>query len=120
MTDHPTAADPAAADPAGDDVTWAMVAHGGGAITLFLAPLAVLLSRGGRSPFVRGHAVQALNFQLVMMLAYLASWLLTYLLIGLFLLPLVFVGDIVLSVSAAMAVRHGRQVRYPLQLRLVK
>lgn len=44
-----------------DDSTWALMAYVGQFIIGFIAPLIVYLSRKDQSPFVRAHAVQALN-----------------------------------------------------------
>jgi len=57
----------------GEDRTWIMVAHFGGAILAFvsggwlgwIAPLIALLARGSQSPTVRQHSAAALNFQLL-------------------------------------------------------
>jgi len=109
-----------AADPTRNQTVWSMVAHAGGAVVTFVAPLAVLLVRGGASPYVRSQAVEALNFQITVVIAYAVALLLSYLFIGFILLPVIFIANIVLSVSAAMAVGHGQSYAYPAALRLVK
>ncbi|HEY2675154.1 MAG TPA: DUF4870 domain-containing protein [Rugosimonospora sp.] len=56
--------------PSGEDKTWALVAHFGGAagtvvslgVLGFVAPLIALLGRGNQSPAVRAHAVATVNF----------------------------------------------------------
>jgi len=50
------------------DEAWAMLAYLGVPFISILAPLTVCLARSRRSPFVRQHATQALNFAITMLL----------------------------------------------------
>ena len=55
--------------PTSQERNWAMAAHLGAFVAAYvalglLAPLIVLLVKGGESPFVRRHAVESLNFQI--------------------------------------------------------
>src|SRR4029453_6922917 len=56
------------AGPAGyvnnDEKTWVLIAHFGGILVGFIAPLVTLLAKGNESPTVRAHSVEALNFQI--------------------------------------------------------
>ena len=52
-----------------EDRNWVVAAHLGSFLTAWftlglVAPLVVLLLKGGSSPFVRRHAVESLNFQI--------------------------------------------------------
>ena len=52
-----------------DERNWSVAAHLGSFVTAWfalglVAPLVVLLVKGGSSPFVRRHAVESLNFQI--------------------------------------------------------
>ena len=64
---------------ASDERTWAMFAHVGcdlavvGVAMAFLGPLIVLLVQGPKSPFVRRHAVESLNFQITLLIALAAG-----------------------------------------------
>jgi len=51
-----------------DERTWAGLAHFGGLLLGFLAPLIVMLVKGEQSPRVRAQAVEALNFQIAFMI----------------------------------------------------
>ncbi|MBB5135117.1 putative Tic20 family protein [Thermocatellispora tengchongensis] len=82
-----------------------------------IGPLIVMLA-GRASPYIRAHAVEALNFQLTVLGA---SILLPFTVIGLIVVPVIWVVAFVLSVVAGVsALTEGRFYRYPLTLRLVK
>ena len=103
-----------------DERTWAMVAHLGGIVAGFLAPLVVMLTQAEKSPFARRQAVEALNFQILLLIAYTVSAVSMILLIGFLLFPLVWIGGIVFMVIGGLAANKGEDYRYPFNLRLVK
>lgn len=114
-----------------DERAWALAAHIGSPVAAFvamafLAPLIVLLVAGDRSPFVRRHAVESLNFQ-ISLLAYLAvAFVLTLATLGMALIVLLPVGlvvavvALVLIIQATMAASRGEDYRYPLTFRFIK
>lgn len=97
-----------------------MLGHLGGIIIGFIAPLIVMLTKGNESAFTRDQAVEALNFQITVILAYVVSWVLTIVLIGFLLLFAVWIGSLVLMIMAGIAANKGQAYRYPFALRLVK
>ncbi len=109
-----------------DERNWAMGAHLSSFVALFffglsfLGPLTVLLVAGNRSPFVRRHAVEALNFNVSVLLYAVTSIVLMIVLIG---IPL-FLGLVALYlvtvIVGAVAAARGEDYRYPLSLRFVK
>ena len=103
-----------------DERTWAMIAHLGGIVAGFLAPLVVMLTQGEKSPFARRQAVEALNFQILLLIGYTVSAVSMILLIGFLLFPLVWIGGIVFMVIGGIAANKGEDYRYPVNLRLVK
>ncbi|NUP28236.1 MAG: DUF4870 domain-containing protein [Nocardia sp.] len=103
-----------------DAKTWAMLAHFGGIVLGFVAPLIVWVMYKDRDEFVRRHAVDALNFQIVLAIAYVVSAALMIVLIGLLLFPIVWIAGIVFSVLAGIAANNGREYKYPFNLSLVK
>jgi uncharacterized Tic20 family protein len=105
-----------------DETLWSMLGHLGGIILGFIAPLIVMLTKGNESPYTRYNAVEALNFQITAVIAYVVSYILVAISFGiLFFLPfLVWIGVIVFSVMAGMAANKGETYRYPVTLRLVK
>ena len=73
-----------------------------------------------RSHFVGEQAKEALNFNLSVLSAYLASIVLMYLYVGFLLCLALFVGWIALTIVAAIRASEGIHYRYPVSLRLVK
>jgi len=85
----------------------------------FLGPLVVLLVQGNKSPFVRQHAVEALNFNITVLIAAVVSFILIFVLVGFVLLAIVGIAWLVCTILGAMAASRGEAYRYPLTLRLV-
>jgi uncharacterized Tic20 family protein len=86
----------------------------------FLGPLIVMLTKGKESAWVEQHAKEALNFQITVFGAILICLVLSCLVIGIFLLPIVGLGALVLSVLAGIKANNGEMYRYPATIRLVK
>jgi uncharacterized Tic20 family protein len=103
-----------------DENTWSALAHFGGLVISFLAPLIVLLVKGNDSPRVRANAVEALNFQLSVLIYSVISSILIIILIGLLMLLAVGIGALVLCILAGIKALNGEDYRYPLTIRLVK
>ncbi|MEV0595382.1 DUF1707 and DUF4870 domain-containing protein [Nonomuraea cavernae] len=81
-------------------------------------PLILMLTGGKTSPFIRRHAVEALNFQLTLLGA---TILLSLTIIGLVVVPVIWMGGFVLSVIGGVsALSEKRWFDYPLTIRLVK
>ena len=98
---------------------WSLLAHVGGIFFGFVPALVIYLIYKDRDPFIRRHATQALNFQIIMVIALTLSWILTALLIGFLLLPVVGVLVLVFSIMAAMAANKGEEYTYPLVPQMV-
>jgi hypothetical protein len=113
---------------AGDDRTWLLVAHFGGAAgalvgagTLgWIAPLVAMLSRGPQSPYVRAEAVKALNFQLVISIVAVVCWVLSCLVITWLIAIVATILGILFGVIAGAKASNGEQYNYPFNVSLVK
>ncbi len=103
-----------------DQRMWAMLAHLGGIILGFVAPLVIWLVHKERGRFVEEQSKEALNFQITLLIAVIVSWLLTFVLIGFVLLPLVGIAGLILMIMAGIAANKGEAYRYPFALRLIK
>lgn len=103
-----------------DENTWAALAHFGGIVLGFLAPLIVMLVKGPESPRVRSNAVEALNFQISIMIYMVISMILVIVLIGFLTAIATGVAALVLSIIAGVKALGGEDYRYPLTIRLVK
>ena len=98
---------------------WSLLAHIGGIFFCFVAPLVVYLMYKDRDPFVRRHAVQALNFQIIIAIAYFISVPLSIVGIGVLLWIAAWVCSIVFSIMAAMAANKGEEYTYPMVPKMV-
>lgn len=103
-----------------DAKTWAMLAHFGAIVLGFIAPLVVWLMYKDRDEFVRRHAVESLNFQILLAIGYVVSMVLMFLLIGLLLFPIIWIAGIVLEVMGGIAANNGREHKYPFNVSFVK
>lgn len=114
--------------PADADATWNLVAHWGGALGMlvtfgvggWIAPLIALLAKGNQSPTVRAHAVDALNFQLVLSIVGALVWLVTWRLPVFWPLLVVTLVGVVFGVIGGLRANEGLLYRYPFSARLVK
>jgi uncharacterized protein len=117
-----------------DERTWAMWAHLGALLALFLTgflgwvpPLVIMQTRGRDSAFVRGQAVESLNFQLTLIIATVAGVILFVLLIWTVIIPILIliawlaigIGALVFMIMASVAGNRGEPYRYPVNFRLV-
>lgn len=102
---------PAGPEPTGEDRMLAAFAHGSGAVTSIVGPLVFLLLSGKRSAFVRRHAVEALNFQLTLLLITIVTFGIGGLLYA--------VAWIASGIAAVIGLT-GQDFRYPWTLRVVK
>jgi len=102
-----------------NDKNIAVLTHLGGIFFGFIPALIVWLLKKDDSAFVGEQAREALNFQITVLIGYMAAWVLAFVLVGLVLLPLIYVGNLVLSIVAAVNVSKGKEYQYPLALRLI-
>ena len=130
---HPAFPDPpgsGALAPA-EERNWAMAAHIGSLLAAwvamgFLAPLGVLLYMGARSPFVRRHSVESLNFQITLLIYFAIAMVIAFVTLGLallVLLPLMGVAALlalIVIILATMAASRGEDFRYPLTFHFIK
>ncbi|MFI0448460.1 DUF1707 and DUF4870 domain-containing protein [Actinomadura sp. 6N118] len=97
--------------PTGEDRMLAAVAHAIGVPTLVVGPLILMLLSGKRSAYVRRHAMEALNFQLTVLLITIVTFGVGGMLYA--------ITWIVAGIAAVIALT-GKSFRYPWILRLVK
>lgn len=118
---------------ADDRRLWSIGAHasaGIGALIAglgsFVGPLVIWLIRRQDDPFVAGHALEALNFNITVDLIVVIGIFLGFITLGLgFLIigPLLLVVGIlwlVFTIQGAMAASRGQAYRYPMSIRLVR
>jgi uncharacterized Tic20 family protein len=105
--------------PGKDDRNFAMLAHLLGIFTGFLGSLIIWLVKKDESPFVAQEAKEALNFQITMVIGGLIAYVLSFILIGLLLFPVLYILNIIFCILGAVAASKGQGYRYPFAIRLV-
>ncbi|GAA1867879.1 DUF4870 domain-containing protein [Myceligenerans crystallogenes] len=105
-----------------EERTWAVLAHLGGVLLSFLAPLVIWLVFRERSRYVDAEGKEALNFQITLAIAYVAAWILTGVTLGFlsFVPLLVWIASVIFGILAAVECGKGLPYRYPVNIRLIK
>lgn len=106
-------------EPTRDERNLAMLAHLLGIFTGFVGALILWLVRRDEAGFVADEAREALNFQITVAIAVVASVMLKMVLIGFLLFPLVFIVNFIFCILGAVATAKGKPYRYPFALRLI-
>ena len=99
---------------------WAMLAHLSGIVLLVIGPLIIMLVFGPRSAALRKQAVEALNFQIIIAIGLIISGILTIVIIGAILLPIVAIVGLVFMIIGGVKANAGEDYRYPFNWRIVK
>lgn len=102
-----------------DEKLWATLIHIGGIFFSFVPALIGYLILKDKGPFVREHTATALNFQITMAIAYVVGSILTFVVIGIFILIAVWVVTIIFSIMAAVKANQGQPYTYPLAIKFV-
>ncbi len=102
------------------DRNFALISHLSGLIFFlfgmeFVIPLFILFIKGNDSKFVLQHSWQAFLFQSIMLIIKL---LLMISIIGLLLIPFVFLFEVILFIRASLAAHLGELYNYPFLSRL--
>ena len=113
---------PPAAQPLSpaDEKLWATLIHAGGIVLGVISPLVGYLVLKDRSGFVRDNARNALNFQILIAIAYVAGIILSIVFIGLLVVIAAGVISVVFSIMGAVAANRGEVYRYPLTVAFIK
>ncbi|WP_017571699.1 DUF4870 domain-containing protein [Nocardiopsis halotolerans] len=100
-----------------------LFAHLGGGIlgsVGWVVPLIIYLTKKDESPFVRDQALQALNFQLLLLIGYVISTVLSFVFIGYLTGFALWVMAVILGVMGGTAANRGEWYRYPFNVSWVK
>ena len=102
-----------------------MLCHLLGIFTGFVGPLIMWLVKKDQSAFVCHHARESLNFQITLLLVMLClgsiTFVLMFVVIGIVLVPVLFIVPIlalVVEIIAAVAAQNGEWYRYPCCIRM--
>jgi len=117
---------PGAQPPPGGEVppearTFGMLCHLLGIFTGFLGPLIIWLIKKDQSKFADYHGKEALNFQLTVLIGWIASIILVYVFcIGTLTGLAVLVIDLIFLIKGTLAANKGESYRYPISIRFIK
>lgn len=99
---------------------WAMLCQLSGIFISFIGPLIVMLVFGPRNAFVKKESTEALNFQITVIIGYIIGFVLTIVVIGIFVVMAVAIVSIIFMIIAAIKNNQGVEYRYPICIRFVK
>ena len=97
-----------------------MLVHLSAFVLGFIGPIVVMLTRGKTSPWVRGHAVEALNAHISYFVYLIVSVLLIFVLVGILTTIALVVCGFIFPILGAVKAGRGEIYRYPLIFRLVR
>ena len=105
-----------------DARSMALLSHLLGVFTSIIVPLIIWLIKKDEDPFIEDQSKEALNFQITIMLGYLAAGIVTVVTFGFggVLFPIIMIGNLVFGIIAALKSNEGIAYHYPLTLRLIK
>ena len=105
-----------------EDRNLAMLTHLSGILLGFIVPLIIWLTNKDKTDkaWLNTQAVVALNFQILVAIAYVACMILAFIIIGGLLMPVVWIANLIFCILAGMAANKGENYRYPVSLRLIK
>ena len=109
-----------------EERNWAIFSHLGILGGMFipfgniLMPLLIWQLNKDKSAFVTDHAIEALNFQLTMLITTIGLGILCIILIGIPLLIIAVILYIVFSIIAATKASDGKYYDYPFNFRFIK
>lgn len=100
----------------------ALLCHLVGGLIGFLVPLIIWLIKKDTMPFVDDQGKEALNFQITVLLGYVACTVIGFVTCGvgsLLVLP-IWVASLVLGIMGGLKANEGIAYRYPFAVRLIK
>ncbi len=109
-------------DVSQDDKNLGMLTHLSGILLGFIVPLIIWLMNKEKTDksWLNAEAVEALNFQITIAIGYVICVVLTVILIGAFLMPILWIVNIVFCIIAGLKAKEGISYRYPFAIRLIK
>lgn len=111
--------------PNPDERQWAMFTHlSSFAGHLFpfaniFVPLILWSIKKDQMPFVNDQGKEAMNFQITMTIALAVAAVSLFLVVGIILLPAVWLFDVIVTIIAAVKANEGVAYRYPLCIRFI-
>ncbi|MEP6761877.1 MAG: DUF4870 domain-containing protein [Sporichthyaceae bacterium] len=127
MTGQPYGATPTTMSPQ-DEKTWAMLSHGivlgvtvvSGGFLGFIAAIVMYIAFKDRGPFVRAHAANALNIQIIAGIVFLVSLPLMFVLIGFVTFAIAWVAAVVAHIIGMVRANNGEWFDPPFTPKFVR
>jgi uncharacterized protein len=91
-----------------------------GGLGFVVGPLIIWLIKKDSDPYVDEQGKESVNFQISMAIYGIVSALLLFVGIGFLLLPVVIIGNIVLTIIGSIKASKGEPWKYPVTIRLIK
>lgn len=86
----------------------------------FFAPLVIWLNEKDKHRFVNEHGRAAMNYQISIIIYYLASWILCLVLIGFFMIIALVIMHVIFVIIGAVKAGKGKPWRYPIAIQFIK
>ena len=105
---------------------WAMLSHLGTFSACLIpfgniiVPLVIWQVKKGESSFTVEHSKESLNFQISLMIYYIAATLLILIIIGFILFIGLFIFNIIIVIIAGIKANEGEYYKYPMTIRFIK
>jgi len=109
-----------AGSPSQEEKTMGMLCHLLAIFTGFIGPLVIWLMKKDTMPFVNDQGKEVINFQITIFLCFIVCGILTFIIIGVFLMPLVLLANLIFLILGTLKAKDGIAYRYPFAIRLIK
>ena len=86
----------------------------------FFAPLVIWLNEKDKHKFVNEHGLAAMNYQISIIIYYIASWMLCLIIVGFFMIAALVIMHIIFVIMGAVKASQGKPWRYPIAIQLLK
>lgn len=89
-------------------------------ITGFIGPLILWLIKKDQSQYISEQGKEVLNWCITMVGAYIVCFILMFVVIGIFLMPILLLIHLIFNIMGILAASKGNFFRYPFAIRLLK
>lgn len=103
-----------------EEKTLGIVVHLLPFVSAFIGPLVIYLLKKDSSQYLRQQSANVLNFQIFCALAYVVSFMLMFVFIGVILLPLVAIFWLVFIIIGTVKAAEGNVYQFPVTVPLLK
>ena len=106
--------------PTSEERTMAILSHVLCVVVWLFPPLIIYLVKKDESAYVAAHAKESLNFQITVAIFCVIGIVLSLILIGVFLLFVVWIVALIFEIMATVKASEGKLYKYPISIRLIK